>query len=50
MKLTDRDIKSILKVLSAKQLLNKYIERKVILSSKQLDYLIDLKNKEEGQE
>ena len=48
MKLTDEDIKSILKVLSAKKLLKKYIDNKVKLSSKQLDLLIKLKNEEVG--
>lgn len=48
MKLTDRDIKSILKVFSASKLLKKYIDNKVKLSSKQLDLLIQLKNEEVG--
>lgn len=47
MKLTDRDIKSILKVMSAARLLEIYINRKITLTSKQVDYLIKLKNEEE---
>ena len=50
MKLTDRDIKSILKVFSAKELIRKYIDNKVKLSSKQLDLLIQLKNEVVGNE
>ena len=47
MKLTDRDITSILKVLTAKELLRKYIERKIILSKEQLNRLVFIKNQNE---
>ena len=46
MKLTDRDIKSILKILSANELLQKYIDGEVRLLSSQLNKLIEIKNGE----
>ena len=46
MKLTDRDIKSILKILTANELLKKYIDGEVKLVSNQLNKLIEMKNGE----
>ena len=41
MKLTDKDIKSILKVLTPNQLLKRYIDGDIRLTSKQIQELID---------
>lgn len=46
MKLTDREIKIILKILSANELLQKYIDGKIKLVSEQLNKLIEMKNGE----
>lgn len=46
MKLTDRDIKSILKILTANELLQKYIDGEIRLMSSQLNKLIEIKNGE----
>lgn len=44
MKLTDKDIKSILKMFTPKEIINKFINGGARLTSKQLDLLIQLKN------
>ena len=41
MKLTDKDIKSILKILTPNELLKRYIDGTVRLTSKQIQDLID---------
>lgn len=44
MKITDRDIKSILKVFTPTEILKKYIDGGIRLTSKQLDKLIEMKS------
>ena len=46
MKLTDEDIKSILKLLTPKEFLEKFINTKVSITNKQLTRLIQMKNGE----
>lgn len=48
MKITDRDIKSMLKMFTPNEILNKFINGGARLTSKQLELLIQLKNGEVG--
>lgn len=46
MKTTDKEYKKLLKQYSPKKIINMYIMGKIDLKSKQIDELIELKNKE----
>jgi len=50
MKITNEDLQSMLKMFTPKEILNKYINGGARLTSKQLEYLIKLKNEEVGNE